>query len=110
MSDFISPVSGNRVSETQYDSHKTISLEEFCATKRMVMQCFEAPTVLLTREEIAARTNLKLSSVCGRVRELLDDGRLEKRGSRKCIATGKAQELIGLPVAVPQQMSIGGAA
>ncbi|MBU9439931.1 hypothetical protein KTE91_33185 [Burkholderia multivorans] len=106
MNDFTSPVSGRRVAETQYDSHKTISLEEFCATKRMVMACFDGPAVLLTREDIAARTNLKLSSVCGRVRELLDDGRLEKRGSRKCIATGKAQELIGLPVADPGRLSI----
>ncbi|KVV20315.1 hypothetical protein WK78_28945 [Burkholderia cepacia] len=98
MTDFYSPISGQRVSETQYESYKTISLEEFCATQRMVMGCFDAPDVLLMREEISARTNLKLSSVCGRVRELLDAGRLEKRGSRKCVATGKSQELIGLPV------------
>ncbi|MBR7961219.1 hypothetical protein [Burkholderia stagnalis] len=99
MDDFFSPRSGHRVSETQQDSYHSITVGELTAKQKMVMDCFDSPMTLLTREDISARTNLKLSSVCGRARELLDAGRLVKRGSRKCIATGKSQELLGLPVA-----------
>ncbi|MBR8221276.1 hypothetical protein [Burkholderia ambifaria] len=99
MDDFFSARTGHRVSETQQDSFHSIPLAELTAKQKMVMDCFDSPMVLLTREDISARTNLKLSSVCGRARELLDAGRLAKRGSRKCTATGKSQELLGLPVA-----------
>ncbi|AIO24588.1 hypothetical protein [Burkholderia cepacia] len=99
MSDFHSPRSGHRVSETQQDSFHSISVAKLSATQQMVMDCFDTPETLLTREEISAMTNLKLSSVCGRSRELIDAGRLAKRGKRECKATGKDQEQLGLPVA-----------
>jgi hypothetical protein len=99
MSDFYSPRSGHRVAETQQDSFHSIPVRQLCATQQMVMDCFGSRDLLLTREDISARTNLKLSSVCGRARELLDAGRLVKRGRRDCAATGKSQELLGLPVA-----------
>ncbi|WP_342705185.1 hypothetical protein OHZ10_29335 [Burkholderia arboris] len=99
MDDFFSARTGHRVSETQQDSFHAMPVSELSAKQKMVMDCFDSPETLLTREEISARTNLKLSSVCGRSRELLDAKRLAKRGSRKCIATGKSQELLGLPVA-----------
>ncbi|WP_156811429.1 hypothetical protein [Cupriavidus sp. USMAHM13] len=65
------------------------------ARQRMVIDCFDGGGVLLTREDIAARTHLRLSSVCGRVRELLDAGYLQVRGLRRCAATGKPHELLG---------------
>ena len=99
MNDFYSPRTGNRVSETQQDSFHSIPLADLTAKQKMVMDCFDSPETLLTREDIAARTNLKLSSVCGRARELLDAERLAKRGKRECTATGKSQELLGLRVA-----------
>ncbi|KWK75762.1 hypothetical protein WM15_29650 [Burkholderia ubonensis] len=99
MTEFFSPHSGRRVAETQQAAYHAITVKELTAKQKMVVECFHLPGEKLTREDIAARTNLKLSSVCGRVRELLDAGRLEKRGSRKCVATGKSQELLGLPVA-----------
>ncbi|WP_269501079.1 hypothetical protein [Burkholderia sp. IMCC1007] len=99
MDDFFSARTGHRVSETQQDSFHSISVAKLSATQQMVMDCFDSPETLLTREDVSARTNLKLSSVCGRARELLDAGRLVKRGLRKCMATGKSQELLGLPVA-----------
>ncbi len=99
MTDFFSARTGHRVSETQQDSFHSITVVELSDKQKMVMDCFNSPETLLTREDISARTNLKLSSVCGRARELLDLELLAKRGSRKCIATGKSQELLGLPVA-----------
>lgn len=99
MDDFFSARTGHRVSETQQDSFHAMPVSELSAKQQMVMDCFDTPETLLTREDISARTNLKLSSVCGRARELLDAGRLAKRGTRKCTATGKSQELLGLPVA-----------
>ncbi|WP_154233659.1 hypothetical protein [Burkholderia cenocepacia] len=99
MDEFFSPRTGHRVSETQQDSFHAMPVAELSAKQQMVMDCFDSRETLLTREDISARTNLKLSSVCGRVRELLDAERLAKRGSRKCNATGKSQELLGLPVA-----------
>ncbi|WP_334034731.1 hypothetical protein [Burkholderia cepacia] len=99
MTDFFSARTGHRVSETQQDSFHSISVAKLSATQQMVMDCFDTTETLLTREDISARTNLKLSSVCGRVRALLDAGLLVKRGTRKCTATGKSQELLGLPLA-----------
>ncbi|WP_241300531.1 hypothetical protein [Burkholderia stabilis] len=99
MVDFFSPRSGHRVSETQQESFHSIPVVELSAKQQMVMDCFDSPETLLTREDISARTNLKLSSVCGRAHELLVAKRLVKRGTRKCAATGKSQELLGLPVA-----------
>lgn len=99
MDDFFSARSGHRVSETQQDSFHAMPVAELSAKQQMVMDCFDSPETLLTREDISDRTNLRLSSVCGRVCELLAAGRLVKRGRRKCAATGKWQELLGLPVA-----------
>lgn len=99
MDDFFSARTGHRVSETQQDSFHAMPVSQLSAKQQMVMDCFDSSETLLTREDISARTNLKLSSVCGRARELLDAERLAKRGSRKCAATGKSQELLGLPVA-----------
>ncbi|MDR5784089.1 hypothetical protein QCE63_32225 [Caballeronia sp. LZ065] len=97
--DFYSPRSGRRVAETQHASFHSLTTKQLCHTQRMVMDCFIGQETLLTREEIAACTNLKLSSVCGRVRSLLDASLLQKRDTRRDAATGKSQELIGLPKA-----------
>ncbi|RQM48674.1 hypothetical protein EHZ19_10750 [Paraburkholderia bannensis] len=67
--------------------------------KQIIVDLFELRGTTLTREQIAERTNLRLSSICGRVRELLDLGLLVVRGTLKCVATGKYQETIGLPAA-----------
>jgi predicted transcriptional regulator len=42
----------------------------------------------LTRNEIAAQTGIRLSAVCGRVRELLDAGKLEELPRRACTLSG----------------------
>jgi hypothetical protein len=92
------PQDGLSLAETYQNIRRPMRERALSATQRMVFECFESIEVLLTREDIAAQTNLKLSSVCGRARELLDAGRLTKRGRRECVATGKSQELLGLPL------------
>lgn len=67
--------------------------------KQMILDLFYNPALTLTRQEIADRTNMRLSSVCGRVRELLDDAELAVRGAQKCAATGANNETLGLPAA-----------
>jgi hypothetical protein len=86
-----------RAAQTQIAAFQAITPKHLGATQQMVMDCFTDPTVRLTREEIAARTNMKLSSVCGRVRELLDDERLAVRGTRKDPHMRNAQQVVGLP-------------
>ena len=65
--------------------------------KQVILDLFHGAHVKLTRQEIADRTNLRLSSVCGRVRELLDGEALAVRGEQKCPATGVLNETVGLP-------------
>ncbi len=48
----------------------------------------------LTREEIAADTGMRLSSVCGRVASLRKAGVISSFGEKVCDDTGKRQELL----------------
>lgn len=90
-----SPRSGRRVAETQSDAYHAMSVKTLSAKQRMVIDALEHRSPL-TREDIAAITNMKLSSVCGRVRELLDAERLLVVGSRKDLATQTSQQLLAL--------------
>lgn len=88
-----------QASQTQIDAYHGMSSKQITAKQQMVLNVFDGDTrVTLTREEISARSSLKLSSVCGRVHELVQAEVLAVRGSVKCIATGNRQQLIGLPV------------
>lgn len=51
-----------------------------------------------TREELADRTGLRLSAVCGRTRALIDSGALIERGTKINPLTGKQNKLVALPV------------
>lgn len=54
-----------------------------------------APEVLFaTREEIAAHTGMKLSSVCGRVSSLINQGVIKVSGTKEVL--GKTQQLLEL--------------
>lgn len=46
----------------------------------------------LTRNEIAERSGLRQSSVCGRVNDLVAVGMLESVGKRQCRVTGRTAE------------------
>lgn len=53
----------------------------------------------MTREEIEAQTGLRLASVCGRVKKLLEKGVLVEVGEKKNLVTGKMNGLLDLSLA-----------
>ena len=88
--------------QSRYSHTKSQSFEEMTGSKlteqqQMIMAVFAHPLVRRTREDIAMATNLKLASVCGRVRELMDAGQLVHRGERRDHMTNRNHELVGLP-------------
>jgi hypothetical protein len=88
-----------RATHTQLAGYDSVTGMKRCTQKQMILNLFHGSDVKLTRQEIADRTNLRLSSVCGRVRELIDDEALKVRGAQKCAATGVQNETLGLPSA-----------
>ena len=52
----------------------------------------------MTRKQIRDKSGMELSSVCGRVKSLLESGHIELRGEALDVKTGKMQELVGLPI------------
>lgn len=98
MMEIYSPRSGHRFAEAQSDAYHSLSVTQLTAKQQMVMDAFEAARRPLTREDIASITNMKLSSVCGRVRELLDAGRLAVVGERRDSATGHNHQLLAVAV------------
>jgi predicted transcriptional regulator len=48
----------------------------------------------LTRDEIAEKTGMRLSSVCGRVNELVCVGVLEETAPKRSPVTGKLQKVV----------------
>ena len=53
--------------------------------------------LMSTRNEISERTGVRLSSVCGRVAELLGSGMVVRGSIRFCGVTKEKCEVIGLP-------------
>jgi hypothetical protein len=100
--EFISARTGHVVAETSHDAYHPLSAKDLTAKQKMVMDAFRAGIPPLTREDIAAITNMKLCSVCGRVRELLDAKRLFVVGSRKDLATQTSQQLLATKPVLPQ--------
>lgn len=52
----------------------------------------------MTRDEIAERTGMRLSAVCGRCKSLIDAGRLQEQGTRINPQSLKANKLVCLPL------------
>lgn len=48
----------------------------------------------MTRSEIAEQTGIRMSSVCGRVNDLVAVGMLEPVGKRQCRVTGRTAEQV----------------
>ena len=92
--EFISPRSGRRVQDTQEDAYHGLSTRDLTAGQKVVLDAFKAGLPPLTREDIAAITDKKMGSVCGRVRELLDAKRLFVVGTRKDLATQTSHQLL----------------
>jgi hypothetical protein len=89
-----------RATHTQLAGYDSVT----CAKKRtqheIILDLFYGGDVTLTRQEISDRTNIRLGSVCGRVPELIEQGALVVRGSRKCLETGLFADTVGLPTEV----------
>lgn len=89
-----SPNSGRRVAETQSDAYHALTVKDLTEGQKMVLNAFRDGRPPLTREDIAAITNMKLGSVCGRVREMLDAKRLFVVGKRQDLATQTSHQLL----------------
>jgi hypothetical protein len=89
-----------RTTHTQRAGYDSVTGAKRCTQRQMILDLFYNPALTLTRQEIADRTNMRLSSVCGRVRELIDDAKLAVRGTQRCAATGADNETLGLPAAI----------
>ncbi|MGI4815864.1 MAG: hypothetical protein ACRYG5_09905 [Janthinobacterium lividum] len=90
---------GHAISKTSQAAVHSLSPLVLAAQEQMVFDLFENEDVVLTRDEIARNTNLRLGSVC-RVTNCLVTVKqaLAIRGEIKDPATGHWKELIGLPV------------
>ncbi|CAN7609696.1 hypothetical protein LJR034_004667 [Caballeronia sp. LjRoot34] len=90
-----------RTAQTQIDAFHAMPGRQLSAQKQMIVDLFDGypPTLTLTRQDIVDRTNMRMASVCGRVRELLDAEILAVRGKRECLETGVMVETVGLPAA-----------
>lgn len=88
-----------RATHTQRAAYDALEGGARRTQKQMILDLFYTPHLTLTRQEIAERTNMRLGSVCGRVRELIDEAKLAVRGMQKCAATGQQNETLGLVAA-----------
>jgi DNA-binding MarR family transcriptional regulator len=91
-------------SRQAYDEHRESG--ELGAQQRRLMLWFHEHQGEHTRSELARATGIRLSSICGRVNELIELGYLEEGAARKCRETNRTAN----PVRIrrprePQQMS-----
>ena len=89
-----------QVAETSLQAYRSLQAEG-----KLPPQCERVVAVVahfgaLTREEIAERSGLRLSAVCGRVSEMLAAGRLQEDPTRTRLNrhSGKANKLVTLPM------------
>ncbi len=71
--------------------------------QRRVMLFFHMRGGEHTRSELAEKIPMRLSSVCGRVNELIALGYLDEAARRQCRVTGKSAHPVRLP---PRQLSL----
>jgi Mn-dependent DtxR family transcriptional regulator len=72
-------------SKSAYKEHKS-SGEADSQRSRILALLADRPA--MTRAEMAKALNMRLSSVCGRTRELLNAGKLQDHPRRPCSLTG----------------------
>lgn len=86
-----------RTTHTQRAAHDALDASTRHTQKQMILDLFHGAHMKLTRQQIADCTNLSRATVCGCVRELLDDAKLVVCGELKCAATDVLDETLGLP-------------
>lgn len=83
------------VSSTSLNAYHSLGVADYLQPKeRLVMAVFTGPDVKLTRKQIAQRTGLELSCICGRVNSLVAKGALVEDGTQKDPKTNKEQALL----------------
>ncbi|NDV73515.1 hypothetical protein [Burkholderia cenocepacia] len=100
MSEFFSPRTGRRVADTQQAAFHALTVQDISESQRKILALFKSPGAVLTRYDIAEILGLPVGSVCGRVRELIDAGRLIVVGKLKVQRNGRSVslQLLGLQV------------
>jgi hypothetical protein len=87
-----------QASQTQIDAFHSLTSRQISDTHRRLIDTFGGdPRVTLTREELAARANMKVATVCGRVNELVKAGVLVVRGTAKRPGHRCKEQVLGLP-------------
>lgn len=71
--------------------------------QRKLMVWFHVEQGEHTRSEIALATGMRLSSVCGRINELIALGYLTEAARRPCMVTGKSAHPVKIP---PRQIPL----
>ena len=78
-----------RVSKTSVDAYyRMVDRDGITNGQAAVLAAFNRPGATFTRAELEKATGMRSGSICGRVRELVDDGRLEELPRRTCSVTG----------------------
>jgi len=88
------------VADTSLAAYRSLSDEHYLQPKeRQIMAAFaDTSETALTRKQLARAVDMELSSVCGRVKSLLEKKALCVRGFYVDAKTRKRQELVGPPV------------
>lgn len=98
------------IASTSLDAHREHRASgKLGEQQRAIMLWFHAKhrDVDVTRAELAKATGIRLSSVCGRVFELIEAGYLEETGRRRCTVTGSSAHALRIArPKVPQQLSL----
>lgn len=84
----------SNVSDTSRKAYAEITADGSKVTLRQKVKEFIQHSNGITRSGIAAATGIRLSSVCGRVAELLASGEIEEAGTIEDAETGKTVYLL----------------
>ncbi len=83
-----------------YDEHRDSG--RLGEQQRRLMHWLHVNPGEYTRSELAKRTGIRLSSICGRVAELIALGYLEESCRRRCTETGRSAHPVR--IRVPKEM------
>ena len=93
------------INETSIEAYQSLSVAGYLQPKEaQVMSVFTDESIALTRRQLAAKTGMELSSVCGRVNSLIAKNALTVRGRVKDAQTHKTVEVFGLPVPMQSEL------
>ena len=76
------------------------------ATQWMKIYAFLGSQLPCTRSEISRFTGIRMSSVCGRVNELIKGGLIQEHGRRQCDVTSEPAHPVGIKPQPPKQLGL----